>query len=188
MDCSNSLTLGSFVLGPVSGEARQGAFQLYTVAKVETVAKLPDSIPFSEGCVLPVAFGTAITGLCAPPGQGFNLPAPSLEPEPSEKTIVIWGASSSTGLLFLQIARAAGVKTIAVASAGNHELCMSHGAATAVDYREASAVSDVVDAVKNVGEHFVGLIDCVSSADDSLPNCLSVLVSKSTDTRDSQMM
>ena len=88
---------------------------------------------------------------------------------------MVWGASSSTGALFLQIARAAGVKTIAVASASNHELCKSHGAAAAIDYRQSSAVNDVAAAVKSTGGQFVGVIDCVSSADASVPHCLSVL-------------
>jgi NADPH:quinone reductase-like Zn-dependent oxidoreductase len=103
------------------------------------------------------------------------LPFPSLEPKSSGKTIVIWGASSSTGVLFLQTARAAGVTTIAVASERNHELCKSYGAAAAIDYRQSSAVSNVVEAVKGVDGHFVGVIDCVSSADASVPYCLSML-------------
>lgn len=169
------LTSGSFTGGPVSQQPREGAFQLFSVAKVELVAKIPDTIPFSDACVLPVAFSTAITGLCAPAGQGLSLPFPSLNPRPSGKTVVVWGASSSTGVLLLQVARAAGIQTIAVASESNHELCKSHGAADAVDYRQSSVVTKIVDAIKNVGGDFVGIIDCVSDPDTSLPYCTAVL-------------
>lgn len=169
------LTSKSFTGGPVSQQSREGAFQLFSVANVELVAKIPQNIPFSDACVLPVAFSTAITGLCAPAGQGFGLPFPSLNPRLSGKTVVIWGASASTGVLFLQIARAAGIETIAVASASNHALCKSHGAAVAVDYREPSVVEKMVDAIKHIGGDFVGIIDCVSDPDSSLSYCAAVL-------------
>lgn len=169
------LTSRSFTGGPVSQQPREGAFQLYNVAKVELVAKIPNNIPFFDACVLPVAFSTAITGLCAPVGQGLGLPFPSLDPKPCGKTVVIWGASASTGILFLQIARAAGIETIAVASASNHELCKSHGAAVAVNHREPSVVEQVADAIKEVGGDFVGIVDCVSDPETSLPHCTAVL-------------
>jgi NADPH:quinone reductase-like Zn-dependent oxidoreductase len=145
------------------------------VAKAVLVAKLPGNIPFSEACVLPVAFNTALVSLCAPPGQGFGLQLPSLNPNPSGKTIVVWGASSSCGTLILQLARAAGIKAIAVASEHNHELCRSCGAVDTLDYRKDSIVSDVVKAVKSVEGEFVGIIDCVSIEDQSLKFCIPVL-------------
>ena len=88
---------------------------------------------------------------------------------------MIWGASSSTGVFFLQIARAAGVKTIAVASASNHERCKSYGAAAAIDYHQPASVTNVVEAVKTVGGQFVGVIDCISIADASAAYCISML-------------
>jgi NADPH:quinone reductase-like Zn-dependent oxidoreductase len=139
------------------------------------VAKVPENIPFSEACVLPTAFNTAIVSLCAPPGQGFGLQLPSLDPKPSGKTVVVWGASSSCGTLILQLARAAGIKAIAVASGHNHELCKSCGAVDALDYRKDSIVSDVVKSVESVGGEFVGIIDCVSVEDQSLKFCIPVL-------------
>lgn len=122
-----------------------------------------------------MAFSTAIVALCAPHGQGFNLPPPSLDAKPSGKTVVVWGASSSVGVLILQVAKAAGIETVAVASASNHGLCKSFGAASAVDYRQPSVVGDVVKAVQPAGGNFIGIIDCVSSPDDSVQHCIAVL-------------
>ena len=157
-------------------DPRTGAFQLYSVAKAVTTAKLPEHVPFTEACVLPVAFNTALISLCAPSGQGFDLPFPSLDSKPlSGKTVVVWGASSSVGALALQVAKAAGIKAIAVASAHNFELCKSLGAVEALDYHKASIVDDVVHAVKVAGEDFVGILDCVSLPDQSLKFCIPVL-------------
>lgn len=156
-------------------DSRHGAFQLYCVAKTATVAKIPDNVAFTEACVLPIAFNTAVVSLCAPPGKGFGLPSPSLHPTQSGKTIVVWGASSSVGVLTLQLARAAGIKAIGVSSAQNFGLCTSCGAVEMLDYHEPSIVQDVVRTVKAVGGSFVGILDCVSIPNQSLKFCIPVL-------------
>ena len=79
------------------------------------------------------------------------------------------------GLLTLQLARAAGIKTIAVASARNHELCTSCGANEVFDYNTAFIEEDVVKAVKTLGGDFVGVLDCVASPVQSVQHCISVL-------------
>lgn len=161
--------------GPLGQNPRFGAYQLYSVADATTIAKLPESISFAEGCVLPVGFSTALVSLSSPQGQGFALPLPSLNPKPSGKTIVVWGASSSVGVMTLQLARLAGVKVVAVASPHNFELCISNGAVEVFDYRSNSIIDNVVAAVKNTGDEFVGILDCVSLPDQSLHLCIPVL-------------
>jgi len=164
-----------WVQGPMSPDPRYGAFQMYTVAKAVTVARIPTHISFEEACVLPVAFSTALVSLFAPAGQGFGLPHPVLDPTPSSKVVVIWGASSSVGLLALQLARAAGIKTIAISSTRNFELCASCGAGATFDYHDSSVVDDVTGAVAAAGGEFVGILDCVSMPDQSLQFCIPVL-------------
>ena len=161
----------------MSPDSKYGAFQRYSAAKAATVAKLPAGIAFAEASVLPTCFNTAIVALCAPTGQGFGLPLPSLDAASiaSGKTIVVWGASSSVGLQTLQVARAAGIETIAVASAHNAELCLSCGAAQALDYHNPSIVEDVIRAAKAASGEFVGVLDCASIPDKSLNFCIEIL-------------
>lgn len=147
----------------IPDEPKYGAFQLYSVAKEITTAKLPDNIPFTEGAVLPVACNTALVGLSGPPGLGFNLPGPTKNLTPSGKTIVVWGASSSVGMMTLQLARESGIAAIAVASKHNHAVCKSAGAVETLDYRDPSIVDSVVSAVKATGDTFVGVMDCMST-------------------------
>ncbi|KAK3704006.1 hypothetical protein LTR37_014109 [Vermiconidia calcicola] len=163
------------VEGPMNPDSRHGAFQLFSVAKTVTVAKIPDNVAFTEACVLPIAFNTAVVSLCAPLGKGFGLPVPSLHPAPSGKTIIVWGASSSVGVLTLQLARAAGIMAIGVASVHNFDLCTSCGAVEMLDYHESSIVQDVVRTVQAVGGSFVGILDCVSIPEQSLKFCIPVL-------------
>lgn len=125
--------------------------------------------------MLPVAFNTAIVGLCGPSPQGLGLPLPSLNPKPSGKTIVIWGASSAVGLQSTQVARSAGVTTIAVASPHNFELCRSCGASEVFDYHSPSYVDDVVGAVRAAGGEFAGALDCISLPGTSLEPCGSIV-------------
>ncbi|KAK5175756.1 uncharacterized protein LTR77_000896 [Saxophila tyrrhenica] len=165
----------AFVFGPYGGDPRFGAYQLYSVARAEKTKKLPDDVTLTDASVLPVGFNTAIVGLCGPPGQGLGLPLPSLSPEPSGKTLVIWGASSAVGLQSLQVARAAGVTTIAIASPHNFDLCRSCGAAELFDYHQASVVDDVVKAVKASNGEFAGVLDCISLPEDSYKFCIPIL-------------
>jgi NADPH:quinone reductase-like Zn-dependent oxidoreductase len=75
----------------------------------------------------------------------------------------------------LQVARAAGVIAIAIASASNHELCTSLGAVEVLDYHKPSIVDDVVRAVRIAGGYFVGVLDTISNPDKSLKYCILVL-------------
>lgn len=162
--------------GPaMSPDTRRATFQLYTVVKVATAAKIPENKSFSEACVLPIAFNTALVALCGPSGKGFGLPFPTLDSKPSENTLIIWGASSAVGLWSLQLARAAGVKAVAVASEHNHTLCKSVGAAAVVDYRKPSVIEGIVQAVKTIGGDFVGIFDCVSDPETSFKSCMRVM-------------
>jgi NADPH:quinone reductase-like Zn-dependent oxidoreductase len=154
---------------------KYGAFQQYSVAKEERVAKIPDHTSFAQASVLPACFSTALVALGAGPGKGFGLPGPSLDPKSLGKIIVIWGASSSVGLQTLQVARAAGITTIATASPHNFELVKGAGASLVLDYHAPLVVKDLVRAIQDADENFVGIVDCISEENTSLKYCIPVL-------------
>ena len=159
----------------LEGSSKYGAFQQFSVAKEERVAKIPDHTSFAQASVLPTCFSTALVALSAGPGKGFGLPGPSLDPKSLGKIVVVWGASSSVGLQTLQVARAAGITTIATASPRNFELVKSAGASLVLDYHAPSVVKDLVRGVQGADENFVGVVDCISEKDTSLKYCISVL-------------
>jgi NADPH:quinone reductase-like Zn-dependent oxidoreductase len=75
----------------------------------------------------------------------------------------------------LQVARAAGITTVATASPRNFELVKGAGASLVLDYHAPSVVKDLVRAVEDSEENFVGIVDCISEEDTSLKHCISVL-------------
>jgi NADPH:quinone reductase-like Zn-dependent oxidoreductase len=112
----------------VTGDNRDGGFALYSSAPAGTTARLPDSISFTEGSVLPLAFDTAAVGLYST-GEGFlGLPHPSTNPSSTGKTLVVWGGSSSVGALAIQLAVASGLKVVATASKHNFDFVKKCGA------------------------------------------------------------
>ena len=153
----------------VNSKPEYGGFQLYTAVVAAKTAKIPASVSFSEGSVIPLAFDTAAVGLYSPVSDGFlGLPLPSFTPSSSGKTIVIWGGSSSVGALAIQLAASSGVKVVAVASKRNFDFCKNLGASEVLDYNNKdSIVDDVVSAVKKVGGTFAGVYDAISIQDQS---------------------
>ncbi|KAK3691606.1 hypothetical protein LTR37_018561 [Vermiconidia calcicola] len=145
----------------------RGGFQLYTLTNTKATAILPSNISFQEGAVFPVAFNAALVGLSS--NGGLGLPLPSLEPEPSHKTIVVWGGSSSVGSFATPLATAAGAKVVAVASTQNADFCKHCGAVEVCDYKSSTVADNVVGAVKAAGGTFAGLVDAISIPDTVKP-------------------
>jgi NADPH:quinone reductase-like Zn-dependent oxidoreductase len=146
---------------------------LYTAVPADKAAILPDTIPFTEGvvaafaieaavCVLSVKQpGIAMPGVSSP---ALGLPYPSLNPVSSNKTLVVYGGSSSVGSMTTQLATAAGIRVISIASERNFDLCRRCGAAEVIDYNEPGFVEKVIAAVSKSGpEEFVGIFDAIST-------------------------
>ncbi|OQO07718.1 hypothetical protein B0A48_07415 [Cryoendolithus antarcticus] len=162
--------------GLVTGDPKDGSLQLYPRAFAKNTTKLPDSISFTEGSVLPLAINTAADGLYKGREDGFlGLELPTLTPTASGKTLVVYGGSSSVGAIAIQLAVASGATVIATASSHNHDFVAGLGASKVLDYKKSSIVDDVVEAVKSTGSNnFIGIYDAISLP-DSYKNNLAIL-------------
>ena len=167
----------------MTGRPQDGAYALYTVVPADKAAVLPDEIPFTEGVVVPLALESAVCALSlkepgvAMPGvatPALNLPYPSLEPMSWSKALIVYGGSSSVGSMTTQLATAAGIKVISIASERNFEVCKSCGAAEVFDYHDPSFVDKVIVAVAKAGQDFVGIFDAISTP-ETYANDLDVL-------------
>ena len=167
----------SRLTGVLSPDPAHGAYQHFSVAPAVTSSKIPGSTSFAEAAVLPVAFDTALIGLCSEEGKGLGLPLPSLSQAEhvSDSTVVIWGGSSSVGSMATQLATAAGVRVISIASKHNFDFCRSCGASEVFSYKEADVVENIVGAVKEAGGTFGGIFDCVSMAEQSFEPCQAII-------------
>ncbi|GAB1200218.1 hypothetical protein APSETT444_009587 [Aspergillus pseudonomiae] len=169
-----NFTLGQRVIGHcknlANGDSRYSGFQDFTVLSATLTAPLPPSISYEKAVVLPVSVSTAAAGLFQE--DYLNLPHPSLAPQPSGQTILIWGGSSSVGISAVQLAHAAGVEVITTASPHNHALLRSLGVSQIYDHRSPTVIDDIVAALEN--KHVVGAYDCISS-DQTRRACAEIL-------------
>lgn len=138
----------------------------------DKAAILPDAISFKEGVVVAFAIEAAVCALSvkqpgiAMPGvstPALGLPYPSLDTVSSNKTLIVYGGSSSVGSMTTQLATAAGIKVISIASEGNFDLCKSCGAAEVFDYHDPSFVEKVIAAASETGRELVGIFDAIST-------------------------
>ncbi|GAA5910669.1 zinc-binding alcohol dehydrogenase family protein [Sporobolomyces salmoneus] len=146
-------------LGLGTGDARHSGFQQYAVIHGTTIAKIPDSVSFEHATVLPLALSTASAGLYQP---GYlELPFPSAtSPSATNKSILVWGGSSSVGSAAIQLAKASGLRVVATASPANHDNVKALGADVVVDYKDEKVVEKLVEALK--GTEFAGVYDAIS--------------------------
>jgi NADPH:quinone reductase len=114
---------------------KDGGYAEYVIAPTTTVFKIPPQITFEEASTVGLAACTAALGLFAP--DRLALPSP-FNPVTEEHTlpIVIYAASSSVGQYALQLAKLAGLYTIAVAGNGLDYVDSLHVADVLIDYRQ----------------------------------------------------
>src|SRR3954469_10764700 len=136
----SELGLGDQVYG-VTNSRFVGAYAEYALASAAMVSRKPTSISYSEAASIPVIAVTAWQALF----DQAQLKA--------GQTVVIHGAAGNVGSYALQLARHAGVQTVATVSAADLSFVRNLGADQVIDYRaerfeqeirEADAVIDLV--------------------------------------------
>jgi NADPH:quinone reductase-like Zn-dependent oxidoreductase len=136
----SDLHLGDQVYG-VTNPRFTGAYAEYAVASAAMVSRKPASLTYIEAASVPVVAVTAWQALF----DHAQLKA--------SQTVVIHGAAGNVGAYAVQLARRAGVRTIATAATDDLPFVRSLGANTAIDFqtqrfeeevRDADAVIDLV--------------------------------------------
>ena len=155
--CAN--TVYSYALSLLTHDPAHGGFQNYTVCNALVVAKIPSTMTFASASVLPVAISTALA--CLFKKEALALPLPCSNPPSTGKSVLVWGGSSSVGAVAIQLAVAAGVKVVSVASKHNLESLKSLGATAAFDYKDANVIHDIIDALQ--GSEFAGVCDAIGT-------------------------
>jgi NADPH:quinone reductase-like Zn-dependent oxidoreductase len=150
--------IGDRVLGQAVGATTNrpahGAFQDFTLVLSNMAARIPASLSYVDAAVLPLGLGTAACGLFQKDHLALNYP--SLSPEPTDKTILVWGGSSSVGCNAIQLAVAAGYNVITTASPHNEELLIGLGASAVFDHSSENIVDGVSQALR--GNDFAGAL------------------------------
>ena len=119
---------------------------------------------FEEGVKLPLGLLTAAAGLFNT--EHLRLPHPSIAPQKTGKTILVWGGSSNVGIAAIQLAVASGVDVAAVASEANWDLVREAGASKVFSQYSDTVVEDLVEFLKE--KEVVGAFDSMSARPPSL--------------------
>ncbi|KAJ5688946.1 Polyketide synthase enoylreductase [Penicillium macrosclerotiorum] len=168
------VAVGQRVIGHAFGMdsslTRHAGFQHYTALLSSLTCPLPAEISFAQGSVLPCALSTAAAGLYQE--EDLHLQYPSLNPEPSGKTLLVWGGASSVGSCAIQLAKASGYEVLATASPQNHDQCLRLGASKVFDYRSDSVVEDIAQTLG--GTDFVGVFDAISKR-QTVQMCVNIV-------------
>ena len=152
--------VGDRVIGHAVGTDRQrnraaeGAFQRYTVLLEHMTSPIPDTLSFDQAVVLPLTLSTAACGLFEK--DQLALRHPSLAPDASGETLIVWGGSTSVGSNAIQLAVAAGYEVITTSSPRNADYVKRLGASQSFDYRSETVVSDIVNALR--GKQLAGAL------------------------------
>ncbi|QIW98717.1 hypothetical protein AMS68_004235 [Peltaster fructicola] len=134
-----------------------GSFQYYTTTHHKMAAKIPDSVSYTDSCVLPLAMATAATALFDKRCMGLDLPR--IGSKSNGLTLVVWGGASSVGSCGIQAARAAGYNVITTASKKNFEYCRALGVEEIFDYNDVDVVEQIVMYMQ--GKKSAGVFDAV---------------------------
>ncbi|KAI9640057.1 hypothetical protein NHQ30_011621 [Ciborinia camelliae] len=135
-----------------------GAFAEYIVAKDGIFGKVPDFMSMEDAATLGVAVGTNGQGIY----QTLKLPLPS---QPAEKPIqlLIYGGSTATGTIGIQLAKLSGLEVITTASPNNFELVKSRGADKVFDYNDPQVGEKIREYTNNSLKHVFDTITLPSS-------------------------
>ncbi|KAL8775569.1 MAG: hypothetical protein Q9209_000065 [Squamulea sp. 1 TL-2023] len=121
-----------------------GAFQQYTLLNETAAAKIPDSMSFEQGAILPMAVATSGVGIFL----DLGIPRPT-GTEKQSGGFLVWGASSSVGSAAVQIVRSLGYTVYAVASPRHHSKAREYGASHVFDYNDSNVVANITNAKRS---------------------------------------
>ncbi|KAL8747962.1 MAG: hypothetical protein Q9190_000226 [Brigantiaea leucoxantha] len=151
--------VGDRVCGAVQGmhslTPRVGAFAEYIGATAHVTLKMPDGMTFEEGTSLGSGVGTIGLALF----RSLDLPGSPMDPTRTPKPVLVYGGSTATGTLAIQLLKLSGFQPIATCSPANFDLVTSYGADAVFDYRSPSCTADIKAHTKNSLKY---VLDCIS--------------------------
>ncbi|KAI0543588.1 putative alcohol dehydrogenase [Xylaria curta] len=167
------LKIGDRVCGSGSGMNKEkplyGAFAEYVKFPEKSAFKVSDNMSTEDAAAL----GTPIASACMVLFWSLGWPLSMLEttPEKPLPKVLVYGGSTSSGTMVLQLLRLCGVRTITTCSPHNFDLVKSYGADEVYDYKDAECAAKIRADTGNTLEY---AIDCVAE-DSSMRFCYAAL-------------
>lgn len=127
----------SFQVGDVVVGKAKGSLAEYALVSSKHIAKVPQGWSATDCAALPVAYLSALQ--CLQKGKIVPDDINNETPSPSEKSVLIVGASGGCGLAAVQLCAGIGVlRIVAICSGKNDEFVRKHGATEVVNYTNQS--------------------------------------------------
>ena len=158
-----------FVHGGNSLNPEDGAFAEHIVAGADLAFPIPDHWTDEQACTFPLGALTCGQGLF----QELGLATPD-KPTSSSEPVLIYGGSTATGALGIQLLKLSGYKVITTCSPRNFDYVKSLGADAAFDYSSPDCAEQIK---KAAGGKLMYAWDCIALADKSVPICAAALES-----------
>ncbi|RYP05819.1 hypothetical protein DL764_003530 [Monosporascus ibericus] len=122
------LRVGDVVLGTVHGsnpaDRSNGAFAEYVRAPADLVLGVPKYLAVEEAVTLGLSLSTSVCALWA---GGLGLDATPGTPATDPQPVLVYGASTATGAMAVQLLRLAGLSPIAACSPRNFDMVRDRG-------------------------------------------------------------
>ncbi|KAJ5087475.1 hypothetical protein N7456_011091 [Penicillium angulare] len=132
-----------------------GAFAQYVGAADLTTIKVPDYMSFEEAATLGSGIGTIGLALF----MSLDVPGSPQLPASSPVDVLVYGGSTATGTLAIQLLKLSGLNPIATCSVSNFDLVKSYGALAVFDYRQETCPEDIRKHTRNALKF---VLDCIS--------------------------
>ncbi|KAK4119458.1 NAD(P)-binding protein [Parathielavia appendiculata] len=151
--------LGDRVCGAVIGYQRSkptaGAFAEIVAATDVGLMKVPDAMSYGQAASLGCAISTIGLALF----KSLDVPGNPKRPAEKPVDVFVYGGSTSTGTMAIQLLKMSGLNPITVCSPRNFDLVKSFGATDVFDYRSPTCIDDIRKRTRKSLEY---VLDCVS--------------------------
>lgn len=159
-------------LGSNIGDSENGAFATYVRAPaLQTIRITPKAnLAPEQAATLATALSTCTLALWGTDALSL-LPWTPEEPSKKPLPVLVYGGSTATGTIAIQLLRLSGLNPITTCSPHNFALVRSRGAGAAFDYSDPDTPAAIK---KHTGGQLKHVLDCISDA-QSVETCFAAM-------------
>ncbi|KAI1175340.1 putative zinc-binding oxidoreductase ToxD [Nemania sp. FL0916] len=173
--------VAGFAHGGNDANPENGAFARYISVKADLQMHVPDNVSFEEACTFGVGIATA--GYALYNVLGLKFPDDAVKAVGGEKnndgdTILIYGGSTASGTVAIQLAKLSGWNVITTCSPKHFELVKSRGADQVFDYRVPDVGQQIYEASSR---RIIKVLDTVNTT-STAAICAAAFASPLSDT------
>ena len=175
-DIDTDLVLGSAVAGGTHGsnpgKPEDGAFATYIRAPASLTMLITPQVKLSpeQAATLGTALATCTLAFWSDDALAL-LPATPEQPAEQPLSVLVYGGSTATGSIAIQLLRLSGLDPIATCSPHNFSLVRSRGASAVFDYTDPNMPSTIK---KHTGGQLKYVLDCISD-EQSVEACFGAM-------------